>query len=290
MKIFIKIEYLINKLLLWMIEKSLFFIQKHTPTRIKARYNQGKVFKNTIIFKLKNTPIVFIKNILNRIKQFIFNIKEVIKQLNIKEKALIIIKSLKALVHVFTINNFKFQLLRIKNTFSGVYSNIEKRIPLGAKWGLKFGIISIMIIIYFINKEYESIYKKLHPIMVAKKEKKYVHTIRPDYFRREFLYFDLNEVNIPIYVTGHHSMKLLIIDMVIESSNRFIPQYFLEYEHEIRDHLYTHLEPVIPGFPLKKEGKRILRNKLIVELNKYLNKKNIKGEVKSIYIQGIIAD
>lgn len=294
MKIIIKLESLANKILLWIGNFLLRIILKYTPTKIKKIYEISLTKFISCVTFIKNLPKKIFSFFYNKIKKFIGKVKQTLTGLNPKEKLIVYFQYTKAFIKMLTIENFRNQIKRVyllgkKNIQIGF-----NRIPLSIKWSVYFGMGSIFLLSITSIYIFKSIQKKELPTFtkdeMQQEIRPSVKTQRAPYFRREYQYIDLDEVNIPVYVSKLSSMKLLVVDVVIEASNRFIPQYFVQYEHEIRDHLYTHLEPVIPGFPLELEGKHIVRNKLISELNLYLKKKKISGRINAIHIQGIIAD
>jgi flagellar basal body-associated protein FliL len=50
------------------------------------------------------------------------------------------------------------------------------------------------------------------------------------------------------------------------------------------------LEPILPSLPLDDEGKEIIRQKLINEINQFLKKHNIEGHVEEVRITYILAN
>lgn len=299
MRIISKIEDLINKGLIWLINACFQFIENHTHPKIKNLYFKLKSTCTYWITTVKNLPRKIFNLFWNKIKIIAPKIKEAIHGLKIKDKLLVFVEYIKSVIKTLTLSNFKIQTIKLYATTSEIISTRLNVMPLGKKWALMFFSISIPIILFSILGVNYSVKNKLaieskndyqNTKIVANENEITISTIRAPYFRREYQYIDLDEVHLPVYVSKLSAMKVLVVDVVIEGSNRYIPQYFIQYEHEIRDHLYTHLEPVIPGFPLQTEGKRIIRNKLIMELNSFLKSKHIAGKINAVHIQGIIAD
>jgi hypothetical protein len=100
----------------------------------------------------------------------------------------------------------------------------------------------------------------------------------------------LAAVNIPVYIESRKGMQSLKIDFTFEADNRYVAKYFtiIENEYLIRDRLNRTVQPIIPTFPMEAEGKKVLKDKMKVELNKLIKDLKIKGEIKEIYIHSIL--
>jgi hypothetical protein len=112
---------------------------------------------------------------------------------------------------------------------------------------------------------------------------------RPDYYKKNEKHFTIFHLRMPLYIESIHNPKQVKIDFTVEPSNRYVREYFLENEYLIHDRLNTMIQPVIPGLPLSEEGKQILKDKLFIELNKLIKDQKIKGEIKEVYINSILA-
>lgn len=113
---------------------------------------------------------------------------------------------------------------------------------------------------------------------------------RPAYFRKSEKQFAVANVILPAYFrTSPKELKKLVIDFTFESSNKYIRNYFDRNAHLIQDTLNTTIEPISINFPLEDEGKIIIKEKIKKEMNKKLRKLKVKGEIKEVYINSIIA-
>ncbi len=113
---------------------------------------------------------------------------------------------------------------------------------------------------------------------------------RPAYYKLERLLFAVQEINFPVIIENQSSdVKTLLIDVEIQTSNRYIREYLNQNEHLVKDILSRELRPVIPSFPLEDEGKAIIKAKIIDELNELLQSLNIKGTIDDVLIVHIIA-
>lgn len=99
----------------------------------------------------------------------------------------------------------------------------------------------------------------------------------------------VSDIDLPVYIESSAAIKSLTIDFTFESSNRYIKQFFLHNEHTLKNKLNATLETVIPSFPLTDEGKNVIKEKLIFEMNALLKEKQIEGKILKIYIHTIVA-
>lgn len=99
----------------------------------------------------------------------------------------------------------------------------------------------------------------------------------------------LDSIFLALPITNKLKVESLSIDISIISSNRYIANYIYNNEHIVRNHINSNLRTVVRSFPLKLEGKDILRKKILNILNQMIIKLNIKGEIKEVTIQNILA-
>lgn len=113
--------------------------------------------------------------------------------------------------------------------------------------------------------------------------------MRPEYYKKETRETTFTNVKVPVFVQGLNELKSLIIDFSVITSNRQTKRWLERHEFQARDHLVLGMEPVIPSFPMSEEGKVVITNKIQRELNAYLEENKIDGEVlevRIIYILG----
>lgn len=112
---------------------------------------------------------------------------------------------------------------------------------------------------------------------------------RKGYYKLEEKRFTIAHVTMPVYIGSTTNLKSLSIDFTFISSNRYIKMFFERNRHLIKDRLNTTIQPLIPEFPLEKEGKKIIKEKIQLELNQLIKELDIKGEIKEIHISSILA-
>lgn len=116
---------------------------------------------------------------------------------------------------------------------------------------------------------------------------------RPAYHQLEKRLVWVANVNVPFSFENGvvdkeaEGVKSLIIDIYVETSNRYLAIYLMENEHILKDFLNKNFQPMIPTFPLTEEGKAVIREHLINILNKLLQDKKAKGEIKNVFIINI---
>jgi len=116
---------------------------------------------------------------------------------------------------------------------------------------------------------------------------------RPAYHNLMKKSFYVTNISIPFGFEGStvdkeaEGIKSLIIDIEVEASNRYLSIYLSTQEHLIKDYLNKKLEPVLPTFPLTPEGKRVMRDKIIEELNKLIPETGAKGTIENVFIINI---
>ena len=170
----------------------------------------------------------------------------------------------------------------------------------GAKWNLITSKISTNFIVGSIvvgsigGITGINMYKSSQKIIqeATQDEVKMVDTLpagRAEYYKGDRKHILVSNLKIPVFLTEQKGVRTLIMDFTFESSNRYIKIYIRDNEYEIRDRLLSTVEPIIPSFPLSQEGKDIIKDKIKEELNKFLGEKHIEGNVKHVYINGIIA-
>lgn len=123
--------------------------------------------------------------------------------------------------------------------------------------------------------------------LVAELERANAISRRPAHFRKEEKQFRIEGVFLPIYFTSTNSMKRLELDFTVQASNKYIRAYFNKHHYLVRDALNTEINPISVDFPLKEEGKVVVKDKIKKELNILLKKIKIEGEIQEVYIHSI---
>lgn len=112
--------------------------------------------------------------------------------------------------------------------------------------------------------------------------------LRKDYYQQDERQLLVSELTIPIYVGKGNAPRTLILDVTLKMSNRYLKSYFYDNDYLLKDRLNRTIEPVIPTLPLEAEGKQIIRDKIIEEVDKLIIERKIKGHVDDVYFHNII--
>ncbi len=111
---------------------------------------------------------------------------------------------------------------------------------------------------------------------------------RPEYHKETKRQVIFTSYRLHVYAGGVNDLKTVDIDFTVTVNNRFGRLFLDKREFQLRDHLINRIEPIEASFPLELEGKEILRQKLIMELNNYLIKHKVEAEVQDVQITYIL--
>ncbi len=107
---------------------------------------------------------------------------------------------------------------------------------------------------------------------------------RPVYYKQAERMMTIEDINLQLFLEDTHRNKQVWIDFSILASNRNVILYLKDHEVELKDHLSTNVEPVIPQLPVEEEGKQIIKDKMRDEINQFLEKNHVEGKVLEIYV------
>ena len=127
-----------------------------------------------------------------------------------------------------------------------------------------------------------------HPNAIKNIQVNQVLLIRPTYYRQNERFYSIKDINLQLFLENTHRNRQVTMDFSIIASNRNIVLYLTDHKNEYEDHLTNNIEPIIPQLPIEDEGKRIIKDKIKMELNIFLEKNNIEGKVLEIYVDNLI--
>lgn len=113
---------------------------------------------------------------------------------------------------------------------------------------------------------------------------------RPNYYKKEARHLELNNVRLPVFFPNLNELSAVDVDFIATLSNRQSRMQLYRLEFQLRDHLILNVEPMVASFPIVEEGKEILRQKLLSELNDFLKSHNIEGYVQELKITYVLAN
>lgn len=111
---------------------------------------------------------------------------------------------------------------------------------------------------------------------------------RPAYYRQAEKMFKVEDLNLQLFLEDTNRNRQVWIDISIMASNRNAVLYLKEHDVQLKDHIMTNVEPVIPSLPVEEEGRQIIKDKLRLEINEFLKKNGVEGKVLDIYIDYLL--
>lgn len=113
---------------------------------------------------------------------------------------------------------------------------------------------------------------------------------RPAYYKKQTRHLEFTAVRLPVYLPQVNELKSVDIDFTVTFKTREAQLLMSKYEFQLRDHLILNVEPSVATFPLVEEGKQILKEKLQLEVNTFMQEHQIPGEVEEVKITYILAN
>lgn len=113
---------------------------------------------------------------------------------------------------------------------------------------------------------------------------------RPQYYKKQTRHFGLVNFRLPVYVADINEIKSVDIDFTATLSNRYSKKFLEKNEFQLRDFIILQMEPTVAHFPLKEEGKEIIRKKIWQEINNFLVQNKVEGEVTELKIVYVLAN
>jgi hypothetical protein len=113
---------------------------------------------------------------------------------------------------------------------------------------------------------------------------------RPDYYKKQNRHVEFTSIRLPVYFANVNEIRSVDIDFTATLSNRLSKLKLEKLEFQFRDHLVLNIEPMVASFPLEEEGKMIIRDKLIKEINEFLISREIDGHVTELKLTYILAN
>lgn len=279
MDFFAKIEQFINQLLL----KLGALIYKLIPMPIKNIFLKISAWKQFCVAKLKASP-VYIKNLVlnwvTKIKtKFSINFKAIFT--DAYKNAMFQYKERSK-------SNGKFKKI-ILTPFLIVGQWLQGLSPAQSMLLLAFTGLSVLstIGIGFSGKRMVDAQVETQRTPASSEEVEYD---RPDYYKKQFRHLSVTNFRLPVYFAKINQIKSVDIDFTATLTNRQARKFLEKHEFHLRDHLILYIEPSVASFPLEEEGKEIIRQKILVEINNFLIANEVEGEVTELKITYVLAN
>lgn len=294
MKFWLKIEAILNKIIVSVSEAMAKNISKATPDKVKKSIATTKEKTSSLSSSTKENVLGKIQNSKTWTVTKIGQTKAVVDKS--KESAVTAVASAKSYdwkslnakkVIAAVALVFGPMILRFKSWYVGLKPTTVLTITISSVAFSLTGITVYQQAKDIQDKTAKEVVREPNAISDSMKRDKLA---RSKYRHHKAKRISLAAVNIPVYIESRKGMQSLKIDFTFEADNRYIAKYFtiIENEYLIRDRFNRTVQPIIPTFPMEAEGKKVLKDKMKVELNKLIKDLKIKGEIKEIYIHSIL--
>lgn len=260
---------------------------------IKIEELQKKLLENKEKIKLKSAQIsasisLQVKNI-NNTKEKIKNVKKnAVAQISFFVETIRNRKSDDPTHNLKNEKNKNFFSLLFKKLLAPInkilhwLGAIRPSILLPTLLTLIIGSISIISIMKHTNRILVKSGIKVLPVSTEIELKR-----RPAYYKAEKKYLVMINIFIPVYASNTNKYQTLSVDIQLVTSIRMTKEYISKHQTLIRDKLNMTFEPIIPEFPLTVEGRAVLKDKIKIEINNFLQEQNVPGIVEEVVITNI---
>lgn len=100
----------------------------------------------------------------------------------------------------------------------------------------------------------------------------------------------VQNVAIPIIVKDKKDIHSFLTDFYVRTNTVFAKLYLDHNQHKIRDRFYENTYRMPASFPLDNDGKGVIKEKIIFELNRLLKDNRVEGEVLEVSLDAPIAN
>lgn len=132
------------------------------------------------------------------------------------------------------------------------------------------------------TKIYEQEFPYREPASVQEYDEK------PEYYYFKDTTTLVQNIKFPVQVVRASQVDSVTIDFSIRTSTRFAAFYLKENEHKLKDYFFTAVEPLVSDFALKEEGKDVMREKIQIEVQRFLDNEKVEGQVLEVNILYIV--
>ena len=262
MEILNKLEALINSFLFKLGE----LMWKLVPVKVKNFFKNIEYWKTRAIQFFKSLPAIVLKWLISTFK----SLKVLASEFNFKNKLLETYKVASEKYkknapakYASVLKIFATPFLMISEWLSGL-STGQSLLLLAFTGGSILGIIGIG----FSGRKLVNNHLDQNRTPASAEEIAYK---RPGYYKKETRHFDLTNLRLPVYVAQVNEIRSVDIDFTATLSNRHSRKFLEKLELQLRDHLILQIEPSVASFPLEDEGKEIIRKKVHMEIDEFLN-------------------
>ncbi len=287
---FAKLEAAINKVLTLILNKLMIMLSLLIPKLVKDYYFKGVIKFQLFMSHLKSKTVENSKNLYSLVKTFVNSVFDKINDIQkypIKDKASELILRIKIYLLSHSLrDHFKIAIKKSKELIREIIKKIPKREET-PPYGL-WAILSLTIILgsFGVYFSANKIYQKEYPYRKIASVQEYDD--RPEYRMYEQKTIHIRNVKLPIFVESLGEINSITIDFSVRTSTRFARYFLEEYEYKLKDYFFTGMEPIISDFPIEHEGKDVVKEVIIQEINLFLEDNHVEGEVEEVNILYLI--
>lgn len=281
-----KIENFINRILLLLGEKIFNFVLKITPPKIKMFISNLMALKLRFTTFIKSTPQL----LKEKLPLLLAYLKKKASDFDIKGK---ISRTHQMALERYKTTQGQSKISALKKLFLSPFLILGEWLN-GLTTAqsillLSFTVSSILGAINIISSGHRLLESQNHGSRAPASVELEVSYDRPDYYKKETRHVTITNLRLPVYYANINEIKSVDVDFTATLSNRMSRLQVDKLELQFRDHLVLNLEPMMASFPLEEEGKEILRQKLLSEMNDFMESREIEGkvlDVKIVYVLG----
>jgi hypothetical protein len=100
----------------------------------------------------------------------------------------------------------------------------------------------------------------------------------------------VQNVAIPIIIKNKKDIHSFLTDFYVRTNTVFAKLYLDHNQHKIRDRFYENTYRMPASFPLDNDGKGVIKEKIIFELNQLLKDNRVEGKVLEVSLDAPIAN
>lgn len=269
MKFINKFEDKLNQIIYWILS----LIKKLTPKPLRKVIH--KLSSNTKLFKkrIQNALITKIKFYVLKLKELnnhFFTKAESMKDFSFSEK--INEKKMKLLIY-YKSNSIRSILKDLVVILITTFSILKTKKRVLRFFSLIFIVTSSFIIFNISNKS------SSQNRQIASKRTK---LFRPAHNRFKRRTLKVLNVSIPVFLNNKKDFHSFLTDFYIRTNTVFAKLYLDHNQHMIRNRFYENTYRMPSSYPLDDDGKRVIKEKIILELNALLEDNKVEGKVLEV--------
>lgn len=171
---------------------------------------------------------------------------------------------------------------KVKQKFSKTFT--KEQAPQFVLAGSAMTMITLAVIA--VAQQSRTIYQAENPSRKPASVQQY--DLKPEYYYFKQQTTMVQNIKVPLQVSNVAQMDSLTIDFSVRTSTRYASYFLKENEHRLKDYFFTSVEPIVSDFALDEDGKEVLKEKIQNEIQNFLDKEKVEGEVLEVNLQYVI--